>query len=117
MDHSLRTISYIADIGEILVIMARRRLIGSPGDTDSIRCRKQAKIICHVFESDEVIFSSHSRCFPMKLMSPVFRAMFRNEQPKLKVTLHEEKSKINPFTCNRQLKIHSTQTPKFGMLN
>lgn len=58
MDHSLRTISYIADIGEILVIMARRRLIGSPGDTDSMRCRKQAKIICHVFESDEVIFLS-----------------------------------------------------------
>lgn len=54
MDHSLRTISYIADIGEILVIMARRRLMGSPGDTDSMRCRKQAKIICHVFESDEV---------------------------------------------------------------
>ncbi|KAL4228125.1 Amyloid-beta A4 precursor protein-binding A member 1 [Mactra antiquata] len=53
MDHSLRTISYIADIGEILVIMARRRLIGSPGDTDSMRIRKQAKIICHVFESDE----------------------------------------------------------------
>jgi hypothetical protein len=54
MDHSLRTISYIADIGEILVIMARRRLIGSPGDTDSMRRRKQAKIICHVFESEEV---------------------------------------------------------------
>jgi len=60
MDHSLRTISYIADIGEILVIMARRRLIGSPGDTDSMRRRKQAKIICHVFESEEVgtIFST-----------------------------------------------------------
>lgn len=57
MDHSLRTISYIADIGEILVIMARRRLIGSPGDTDSMRRRKQAKIICHVFESDEVRLS------------------------------------------------------------
>ena len=54
MDHSLRTISYIADIGDILVIMARRRLMGSPGDTDSMRRRKQAKIICHVFESEEV---------------------------------------------------------------
>ena len=54
MDHSLRTISYIADIGDILVIMARRRLMGSPGDTDSMRRRKQAKILCHVFETEEV---------------------------------------------------------------
>ncbi len=27
MDHSLRTISYIADIGDLVVIMARRRLL------------------------------------------------------------------------------------------
>ena len=54
MDHSLRTISYIADIGDILVLMARRRLIGSPGETDSMRRRKQAKMLCHVFETDEV---------------------------------------------------------------
>ena len=53
MDHSLRTISYIADIGDILVIMARRRLITSP-DEQSLRRRRQAKILCHVFESDEV---------------------------------------------------------------
>ena len=54
MDHSLRTISYIADIGDILVLMARRRLIGSPGETDSMRRRKQAKMLCHVFETEEV---------------------------------------------------------------
>nr|AAO83852.1 munc18-1-interacting protein 1 [Lymnaea stagnalis] len=52
MDHSLRTISYIADIGDILVIMARRRLITSPDDVLGRR-RRQAKILCHVFESDE----------------------------------------------------------------
>ncbi|GFS23741.1 amyloid beta A4 precursor protein-binding family A member 1-like, partial [Elysia marginata] len=52
MDHSLRTISYIADIGDILVIMARRRLITSPDDMLGRR-RRQAKILCHVFESDE----------------------------------------------------------------
>ena len=69
MDHSLRTISYIADIGEILVLMARRRLIGSPGETDSMRRRKQAKMLCHVFETDEVgsiafwvIFLAHMSC-------------------------------------------------------
>ncbi|KAJ8304323.1 hypothetical protein KUTeg_017906 [Tegillarca granosa] len=55
MDHSLRTISYIADIGEIIVIMARRRVLSSPGE-DSLRRKKQAKILCHVFESEEVSF-------------------------------------------------------------
>ncbi|XP_025078100.1 uncharacterized protein LOC112554521 [Pomacea canaliculata] len=52
MDHSLRTISYIADIGDILVIMARRRILTSPDET-LMRRRRQAKILCHVFESDE----------------------------------------------------------------
>ena len=53
MDHSLRTISYIADIGDIIVIMARRRMLSSPGDNE-LRKKRQAKIICHVFESEEV---------------------------------------------------------------
>ena len=53
MDHTLRTVSYIADIGDILVIMARRRLLSSPGE-ENLRKRKQAKILCHVFETDEV---------------------------------------------------------------
>lgn len=52
MDHTLRTISYIADIGDILVIMARRRILTSPDDM-LMRRRRQAKIICHVFESEE----------------------------------------------------------------
>jgi hypothetical protein len=53
MDHSLRTISYIADIGDVLVIMARRRVVTSPGE-ESLRRKRQAKILCHVFESEEV---------------------------------------------------------------
>ena len=53
MDHSLRTVSYIADIGDILVIMARRRMLSSPGE-EALRKKKQAKVLCHVFESDEV---------------------------------------------------------------
>jgi hypothetical protein len=47
MDHSLRTISYIADIGDILVIMARRRILSSPGE-ESLQRKKQAKILCHM---------------------------------------------------------------------
>ena len=34
MDHALRSISYIADIGDLLVIMARRRLV-PPGSSAS----------------------------------------------------------------------------------
>uniref|UniRef100_A0A4W3ICU9 Amyloid beta protein binding family A member 2 n=1 Tax=Callorhinchus milii TaxID=7868 RepID=A0A4W3ICU9_CALMI len=59
MDHALRTISYIADIGNIVVLMARRRMPRSasqdciettPGATEG---KKQYKMICHVFESED----------------------------------------------------------------
>ena len=66
MDHGLRNVSFIADIGDILVLMARRDAaekdkdvemrpsqilasIGS-GTTD----RETIKITCHVFQSEEV---------------------------------------------------------------
>jgi len=47
MDHSLRSISYIADINDILVLMAKRSVVGEASN-------KQQKLICHIFESDEV---------------------------------------------------------------
>ncbi|KAF6273076.1 amyloid beta precursor protein binding family A member 2 [Rhinolophus ferrumequinum] len=59
MDHALRTISYIADIGNIVVLMARRRMPRSasqdciettPGAQEG---RKQYKMTCHVFESED----------------------------------------------------------------
>ncbi|XP_005987809.1 amyloid-beta A4 precursor protein-binding family A member 2 [Latimeria chalumnae] len=59
MDHTLRTISYIADIGNIVVLMARRRMPRSasqdciettPGAQEG---KKQYKMICHVFESED----------------------------------------------------------------
>ena len=68
MDHALRTISYIADIGDVLVVMARRGSmnnsnspgVGEPAGQDQATStstvgHNQAKICCHVFESDEVI--------------------------------------------------------------
>ncbi|XP_048732527.1 uncharacterized protein LOC125649227 isoform X2 [Ostrea edulis] len=69
MDHSLRTVSYIADIGEILVIMARRRILSSPGE-ESLRKKKQAKVLCHVFESDEaqLIAQSIGQAFQVAYM-------------------------------------------------
>lgn len=70
MDHALRTISYIADIGELVVLMARRRcfLTHQPTDSatetalvpsnvngiDKAANNRTPKMICHVFESDEV---------------------------------------------------------------
>ena len=56
MDHSLRSISYIADIGDLLVIMARRRLIPSESAAaeENIVLGSAPKMICHVFESEEV---------------------------------------------------------------
>ncbi|XP_054997273.1 amyloid-beta A4 precursor protein-binding family A member 2 [Sorex araneus] len=59
MDHALRTISYIADIGNIVVLMARRRMPRAasqdciettPGAQEG---RKQYKMVCHVFESED----------------------------------------------------------------
>ena len=56
MDHALRTISYIADIGDVLVIMARRGpVMNQANDNDGTRRKSQTKILCHVFETEEVI--------------------------------------------------------------
>ncbi|XP_055911592.1 uncharacterized protein LOC129945737 isoform X1 [Eupeodes corollae] len=59
MDHALRTISYIADIGDLVVLMARRRFV--PADTDEgPKPNRTPKMICHVFESDEAQFIAQS---------------------------------------------------------
>ncbi|XP_069631187.1 amyloid-beta A4 precursor protein-binding family A member 1-like isoform X3 [Haliaeetus albicilla] len=59
MDHPLRTISYIADIGNIVVLMARRRIPQS-NSRDNVEAshpsqdgKRQYKMICHVFESED----------------------------------------------------------------
>ncbi|XP_031572574.1 uncharacterized protein LOC116306634 isoform X2 [Actinia tenebrosa] len=67
MDHALRTVSFIADIGDVLVLMARR----PPGDNENILETKPSstqilasvakaetdpkmiKITCHVFQAPE----------------------------------------------------------------
>ncbi len=61
MDHSLRTISYIADIGDIVVIMARRRTMVTQSDIE-MRRKRQSKILCHVFESEEVSDLENVEC-------------------------------------------------------
>nr|XP_017036529.2 uncharacterized protein LOC108084703 isoform X1 [Drosophila kikkawai] len=89
MDHALRTISYIADIGDLVVLMARRRFVPNsvtteptvvasttgdavvPGAEDESPPKEQQqqhskhnnrtpKMICHVFESDEAQFIAQS---------------------------------------------------------
>ncbi|XP_015276072.1 PREDICTED: amyloid beta A4 precursor protein-binding family A member 3 [Gekko japonicus] len=50
MDHPLATISYIADIGNIVVLMARRKL---PRQADASVEKQLYKMICHVFHSTD----------------------------------------------------------------
>ncbi|KAM6937286.1 uncharacterized protein apba2a [Xenentodon cancila] len=59
MDSALRTISYIADIGSIVVLMARRRMseassedFSEPSDSSS-EGKSQYRMICYVFESED----------------------------------------------------------------
>jgi len=59
MDHGLRTISYIADIGELVVIMARRRILPQEGEEPQV-IGTTPKMICHVFESEEAQFIAQS---------------------------------------------------------
>lgn len=68
MDHPLRTISYIADIGNIVVLMARRRM-PRPDSQENVEAsdpgqesRRQYKMICHVFESEDVSICLRSWC-------------------------------------------------------
>ncbi|MFH4980085.1 hypothetical protein AB6A40_006794 [Gnathostoma spinigerum] len=64
MDHALRTISYIADIGDLVVLMARRMSQSASDDECSSDrmdgVRRTPRIICHVFESDEASFIAQS---------------------------------------------------------
>lgn len=71
MDHSLRSISYIADIGNLVVLMAKRRTItnNSNNATDDSN-KRQVKMICHVFESEEaqVVAQSIGQAFQVAYM-------------------------------------------------
>ncbi|KAL1023253.1 hypothetical protein UPYG_G00038320 [Umbra pygmaea] len=60
MDHPLQMISYIADIGNIIVLMARRKPAGgrkgqegNPTVAASPGPQKKCCMICHVFNSDD----------------------------------------------------------------
>ncbi|KAM6962504.1 amyloid-beta A4 precursor protein-binding family A member 3 [Aplochiton taeniatus] len=57
MDHSLQMISYIADIGSTLVLMARRKAVrGDEPESEpaaNARPLKKCCMICHVFSSED----------------------------------------------------------------
>ncbi|KAM9848631.1 amyloid-beta A4 precursor protein-binding family A member 3 [Aulostomus maculatus] len=60
MDHALQMISYIADIGDIVVLMARRKRKGQDGaspsnssPSSSSGSQKKCLMICHVFSSED----------------------------------------------------------------
>lgn len=65
MDLPLRTISFIADIGNMVVLMARGKMVRSRSAQDSLENtaeqtnmshddRRLYRMICHVFESEDV---------------------------------------------------------------
>ena len=87
MDHSLRSISYIADIGDLLVIMARRRMLPNEGEDVQV-IGATPKMICHVFESEEVkggkqelIERNVSKTLFFSSSGPVHRAVDRPGLP------------------------------------
>ncbi|XP_051957531.1 amyloid-beta A4 precursor protein-binding family A member 3-like [Xyrauchen texanus] len=56
MDHALQMISYIADIGNIVVLMARRKPAGrkiAESTASSTPPQKKCWMICHVFSSED----------------------------------------------------------------
>lgn len=63
MDHSIKTISYIADIGDAIVLFVRKK--SNSNDTTSETGRPISKVSCHVFESSEshTITKSISQAF------------------------------------------------------
>ncbi|KAH0625790.1 hypothetical protein JD844_034038 [Phrynosoma platyrhinos] len=60
MDHPLQTISYIADIGNIVVLMARRKL---PRRANTSIEKRLYKMICHVFYSADLIAQAIGQAF------------------------------------------------------
>lgn len=61
MDHTLQMISYIADVDDIVVLMARRKLKGQDADgasssspSSSSKTQDKCIMICHVFSSEDV---------------------------------------------------------------
>ncbi|XP_041936380.1 uncharacterized protein LOC121698386 isoform X2 [Alosa sapidissima] len=59
LDQPLRTVSYIADIGDTVVLMARRKMIRSRSAQDQLDsnhtpdCKRHYRMICHVFQSED----------------------------------------------------------------
>lgn len=67
MDLPLRTISYIADIGNMVVLMARGKMVRSRSAQENLEQtseqtdmnsddRRMYRMICHVFESEDVSY-------------------------------------------------------------
>lgn len=67
MDLPLRTISFIADIGNMVVLMARGKMVRSRSAQDNLENaseqtnmshddRRLYRMICHVFESEDVSY-------------------------------------------------------------
>lgn len=57
IDLILKSVSYIADIGDLVVLIARRLpQTNDNGEEDIESIRRTPRMICHVFESEEASF-------------------------------------------------------------
>jgi len=76
MDHALRTISYIADIGDLVVLMARRRYVALDVE-DPNQLARAPKMVCHVFESEEAQFIAQSIGQAFQVRFPIITSVLK----------------------------------------
>ncbi|KAJ3603782.1 hypothetical protein NHX12_028523, partial [Muraenolepis orangiensis] len=62
IDHPLQAVTYITDIGNLVVLMARRRVSRPDSQEDHVDTSNplQYKMICHVFDSEDAGFIARS---------------------------------------------------------
>ncbi|KAG9480669.1 hypothetical protein GDO78_012240 [Eleutherodactylus coqui] len=75
MDHPLQTISYTADIGNVVVIMARRKSPRSPDQPSSQK--RPHKMLCHVFQSADDLKSQSEVIICIVRCPPVVTAIIQ----------------------------------------
>lgn len=112
MDHSLRSISYIADIGDVVVLMARRN---KPPPTDSTSSEVDSntpkappqKMVCHVFQSKEAQEITHG-------IGQAFQTAYRDFLRANNIEEHSFLKKMNYQDVLATQEIFNDEVPLFS---